>query len=182
MPEIRLAQERDLAAITDIMRWATEETLATFTIHVRSVADYRAKWEKSRAFYPWLVAVEGDLVLGFAKAGSFRENDAYAHTVEVSVYLRPEHQRLGLGRKLYDRLFAILHLQGYHHLVAVVTSANQGSIDFHERIGMKRAGTIEGCGWKFDRFVGIALLEMRIQDDHQKPGAILGVAEVVDSD
>lgn len=175
--EIRLATERDLEGIASILKWATEETTATFTIHPRSAAEVRAKWEKSKAFYPWLVGADESGVLGFAKAGSFRDNDAYAHTVEVGVYVRPEHQRRGLGRKLYDRLFATLHLQGFHQVVAIVTSDNLDSIAFHERFGMKRVGAISDCGWKFDRFLGITILEMRIQDDHQKPGRILTVEE-----
>jgi L-amino acid N-acyltransferase YncA len=178
MPTIRLAEERDFPAITAIMKWATEETLATFTIHPRDEAFFRAKWEKTRQFYPWLVATEGDQVLGFAKAGSFRDNDAYSHCAEVSVYLAPANQRRGIGAKLYERLFALLHLQGFHQLIAIVTSANEDSIRFHERIGMKRVGAIADCGWKFDRFLGITILELRIQDAHQKPGQILTVAEV----
>ena len=42
---------------------------------------------------------------------------------------------------------------------------------------MTRAGKIERCGYKFDRFVGIVLLVLQLQDDFQKPGRILSVPE-----
>ncbi len=187
MTEIRLATAEDIPAIAALMKWATEKTLATFTIVPRGAAEWLAKREKSRAFYPWLVAIEPGEdgvtpeVAGFAKAGAFRDNDAYAHTVEVSVYLWPRHHRKGIGRRLYDRLFAILHLQGYHQVVAIVTAENAESIAFHERIGMRNAGTLRRCGFKFDRFAGITFLEIAIQDDQQKPDRILSVADVVDT-
>lgn len=178
MADIRLANDADIAAITDIMRIAAEESIATFTIHPLGEAEWRAKWEHSRAFFPWLVAVEQGEVLGFAKAGQFRDNDAYVYTVEVSVYLRRAHQKKGLGKQLYDRLFGLLHLQGYHRVIAVVVSENEDSIAFHERMGMARSGSIARIGWKFDRFLGITYLDMGLQDDHQMPGRILTVAEV----
>jgi len=177
MPIIRLAAERDLPAITDLMRWAAEETTATFTIHPRSLEEWSGKWQRSRAFYPWLVASEGDQFLGFAKSSPFRDNDAYAWTAEVSVYVRPEHHGKGIARDLYSRLFSQLHLQGYFAAVAVVTSENEGSIRFHERIGMKRTGTLSEVGFKFDRKLGIVFFELALQDSFQKPGPILSVAE-----
>ena len=177
MTTVRAAAENDLPAITDLMRWAAEETTATFTIHPRSLEEWSTKWQRSRAFYPWLVATAGDEFLGFAKASPFRDNDAYAWTVEVSVYVRPEHHGKGIARELYSRLFSQLHLQGYFAAVAVVTSENEGSILFHERVGMKRAGTLAEVGYKFDRKLGIVMFELALQDSFQKPGPILSVAE-----
>lgn len=177
MTTLRAATESDFVAIAELMRWAAEETTATFTIHPRSVEDWVKKWQRSRDFYPWLVAVAGDEFLGFAKASPFRDNDAYAWTVEVSVYVRPQHQTQGIAKQLYSQLFARLHLQGYYTAVAVVTGDNEVSLRFHERIGMRRAGELKQVGYKFDRLVGVVLFELALQDSFQKPGPILTVAE-----
>jgi L-amino acid N-acyltransferase YncA len=177
---IRLARGEDFEGIAAILAQAALETTATFNIHPRSADDWRTVWERTRPFHPWLVAEAGGELLAFARAAAFRPHDAYAWTVEVSAYVAPAHQRRGVARRLYDRLFALLHLQGFHRVLALVTTENAPAIAFHERMGMRRAGHIDRIGYKFDRFLGIAVYELGIQDDHQKPGPILQVDQVAD--
>lgn len=178
MTEIRFVEDRDIPAIASLMKWAAESTVATFTVFPEDESAWRARWIHTRALYPWLVAYEGDAMAGFAKAGPFREKDAYAYTVEPTVYVHPEHHGKGVGRKLYDRLFSLLHRQGYFTAIAVVTGGNAAAIAFHERVGMKRIGTLERVGWKFDRWQSIVFFELMLQDVQQQPGPILQVTQV----
>ena len=52
--------------------------------------------------YPWLVAEEDGRIAGYAYAGRQSARAAYAWSAEVTVYLDPDYQRRGLGRRLYQ--------------------------------------------------------------------------------
>ena len=47
---------------------------------------------------PWLVAEEGDQVLGFAYCQWFKPRPAYRFSAEDSIYLHPDAAGKGLGR------------------------------------------------------------------------------------
>ena len=47
--------------------------------------------------WPWLVAIEGDRVIGYAYAAIFRDRAAYRYSCEDSIYIAPEHMGQGLG-------------------------------------------------------------------------------------
>ena len=41
-------------------------------------------------------------------------------------------------------------------------SANAGSVGLHRAMGFQDVGTIASCGWKFDRWLDIVLMEKAI--------------------
>lgn len=178
MPTIRLATAADVPAIARLMAWATESTTATFTIFPESEQLWAERFRQGHAMYPWFVAEEDGQVLGFAKAGVHRPREAYAYTVETAVYLFPEHHGRGIGKRLYDRLFATLHAQGYYTAVAGVTAGNLASERLHLTIGMRPVGTFHRCGWKFQRWHDVTFYELALQDEQQTPGDLLPVAAV----
>ena len=49
---------------------------------------------------------------------------------------------------------------GVRKLIAVIgDSDNVRSIGVHRAVGFRHAGKIEACGWKFDRWLDIILME-----------------------
>jgi L-amino acid N-acyltransferase YncA len=45
-------------------------------------------------------------------------------------------------------------------MIAVIgDSANQGSIGVHRSAGFTPVGTLTACGWKFDRWLDVVLME-----------------------
>ena len=77
---------------------------------------------------PYLVAVLGGEVAGFAYAGPYRPRPAYRFTVEDSIYLRPEAAGQGIGTRLLTRLVAECEARGMRQMIAVIgDSDNLGS-------------------------------------------------------
>lgn len=57
-------------------------------------------------------------------------------------------------------LLALLEARGIRHVMAVIgDSDNTGSINLHRRMGFSHVGTMRGCGWKFERWLDIVLME-----------------------
>jgi phosphinothricin acetyltransferase len=111
--------------------------------------------------FPVLGAVgdKGEL-LGFASYGTFRVRPAYKYTVEHSVYVEASQRGRGVGRALLERLIAVARSAQYHVLVGAIDHANQPSIALHARLGFKHAGTIAQAGFKFGRWLDLALYQL----------------------
>jgi phosphinothricin acetyltransferase len=101
------------------------------------------------AVAPWLVWDQpGEGVLGYAYASRHRERAAYQWSVDVAVYVRADHHRRGLGRALYQRLFALLRLQGFCAAHAGITLPNPASVGLHEALGFRPVGVYRSVGFK----------------------------------
>jgi L-amino acid N-acyltransferase YncA len=117
--------------------------------------------------YPWLVAERDGEVAGYAYAGDHRSRAAYRWAADVSVYVSPAHHRAGVGRELYEDLFARLREQGVAVVCAGVTLPNEASVGLHEALGFTPVGVYRRIGWKLGKWhdVGWWQLSLLPQDD-----------------
>ena len=68
-----------------------------------------------------------------------------------------------LEKRIMDRLKReILKMQGYRIIYSVITSDNQGSIEFHKKLGYTFVAEFPGCGHKFGRRLGTIWLEKQV--------------------
>jgi L-amino acid N-acyltransferase YncA len=175
---IRLAEREDLPAIVAISNWAAVNTLANFATEPELEEKWVATWEATRAVHPWLVAVDGPRVVGFAKSGPHRARGAYAWSAEVSVYVESSMHGRGIGAALYGRFIPILREQGYVTLLAGITLPNPASTRLHEKVGFVHCGTYHRIGWKFGAWHDVGYWELHLSADGEAPRAVRPVADV----
>jgi phosphinothricin acetyltransferase len=109
---------------------------------------------------PYLVVADGEKILGFAYCNWFKPRPAYRYSAEDSIYLAPEAHGKGLGRALLAELMAQAENCGVRKLIAVIgDSANAGSIGVHQSAGFEHVGLLKSCGWKFNRWLDVVLME-----------------------
>ena len=129
--------------------------------------------ERSARWAPWLVAVapavDGELVAGYAYAARHAERAGYRWDVNLSVYVAPEWQGQGIGRRLYDALVPILRLQRFLNAYAGIALPNPGSVRLHEAIGMRRIATYERVGWKRGAWLDVVWLHMALASELPNP-------------
>jgi len=161
MPLIRPSTEADVPAIAAIYAHHVLHGTGTFEIDPPSAADMtQRRAEVLGRGLPWLVAAEGDTVLGYAYCNWFKPRPAYRFSAEDSIYLAPEAQGRGLGRVLLAELCAAAQRAGVRKLIAVIgDSGNTGSVGLHRATGFDHVGTIGACGFKFNRWLDIVLME-----------------------
>lgn len=161
MLDIRAATEADLGAILEITNDAIANTTAIWSLTPATLDSRRAWFQERRARgFPVLVAGDGDAVLGFASFGDFRPWEGYLHTVEHSVYVRPEAQGGGIGRHLLEALVARAAALGKHAMVAGIEGDNTASLALHRRAGFAESGRLRQVGRKFDRWLDLVLMEL----------------------
>jgi len=161
MPTIRPSRDDDIDAITLIYAHHVLHGTGTFEVDPPSVQDMRARRAEVLARgLPWLVAESDNQVSGFAYCNWFKPRPAYRFSAEDSIYLAPHANGQGLGRALLAELTTQAERAGVRKLIAVIgDSRNTGSIGVHRALGFQHVGLLASCGWKFDRWLDVVLME-----------------------
>lgn len=161
MPIIRPSQTEDIPAITAIYAHHVLNGTGTFEIEPPSQEDMASRRaDVLSKGLPYLVVAEGDKVLGFAYCNWFKPRPAYRFSAEDSIYLAPEAHGQGLGRSLLTELMAQAEKAGVRKFIAVIgDSANAGSIGVHQSVGFSHVGVLKSCGWKFDKWLDVVLMD-----------------------
>jgi phosphinothricin acetyltransferase len=145
---IRHATPEDAAGCLDVYAPFADDTAISFEQQAPSLAEYTQRIIRVSRSHAFLVADDDGNIAGFAYAGVHRGRLAYRWSCEVSVYLDAAAQGRGLGRALYQTLFALLERQGYRMLLAGVALPNPASVGLHRSLGFAEVGIYRRIGWK----------------------------------
>jgi len=154
---IREVQAQDASSISTIYNYYIENTVITFEEEVIAASEILKRITKiTDDDLPWFVA-EDELgnILGYAYAAKWRDRFSYRFSVEVTVYLSPEHISKGLGTKLYQVLLDELKRKKIHSAIGGITLPNEGSVALHEKFGMAKVAHFKEVGLKFDRWLDV---------------------------
>ena len=164
MPLIRPSNDLDLPAITAIYQHHVLHGTGTFEIEPPTKTDMQSrKADVLSKGLPYLVIEENAEVLGFAYCNWFKPRPAYRFSAEDSIYLSPLATGRGWGRLLLAELMSQAERAGVRKLIAVIgDSDNTGSIGVHRALGFTSVGVLADCGWKFDRWLDVVLMECPI--------------------
>jgi L-amino acid N-acyltransferase YncA len=173
MPTIRASQPDDLQQITDIYQHHVLHGTGTFEVTAPSLAEMGQRRDDVLAKgLPYLVTVEGAQVLGFAYCNWFKPRPAYRYSAEDSIYLAQLATGRGFGRALLGELMLRAEQAGVRKLIAVIgDSANTGSIGVHRSAGFNEVGVLKSCGWKFDRWLDVVLMDRALGLGSTTPAA-----------
>ena len=159
--EIRPAERRDLARLTEIYNYYVINTPVTFDIEPYAV-ERREPWFAQFAAsgrYRLLVAQSANGVVGYAGTTKFRPKAAYDTTVETTIYCAPEAIGKGIGKRLYAALFEALRGEDIRRFVAGYALPNAATAAIHERFGFKVVGVFSENGRKFGKYWDVCWTE-----------------------
>lgn len=162
---IRHARAEDAPGCLAIYAPFADDTAVSFEGPAPTLVEFRQRMERIARTHAFLVADDGGEVAGFAYAGVHRQRAAYRWAAEVSVYLDEAHRGRGLGRALYEPLFALLQEQGYRTLLAGVSVPNRPSIALHTSLGFEPVGVYRRIGWKAGAWRDVAWLALQLGED-----------------
>lgn len=170
---IEIAKPKDASVLLEIYKPYILKTAVTYEVEVPSVEAFEKRIETTLKRYPYLMAKQGEEIIGYAYAGTFIGRSACDWSVEVSVYIKETARRSGAGRMLYQALENLLKRQGIVNMNAAVAYPRQedeylnlDSVRFHEKLGFRIVGRFDCCGYKFGKWFDLIWMEKHI-GDHQ---------------
>lgn len=161
MTRIRPASNSDIGEITAIYAHHVIHGTGTFETTPPTEEDMAARRaDVLSKGLPYLVIEDATGVLGFAYCNWFKPRPAYRFSAEDSIYLAATAGNRGLGRLLLTELLVQAERCGVRKLIAVIgDSGNSGSIGVHRACGFRDVGVLTACGWKFERWLDVVLME-----------------------
>ncbi len=159
--EIRHVNINDAPQIAEIYNHYIATSHATFEIDTVDTIEIEKRIDKFRvAGYPYLVCEDNGEIAGYAYGHQFRPRPAYRHSIEVSVYIKPGHERKAIGTRLYESLFSEINKGDFHTIIAGISLPNEASVKLHEKFGFKKVAHFREVGRKFDRWIDVGYWEM----------------------
>jgi phosphinothricin acetyltransferase len=171
MSSIRPSRDADVPAITAIYAHHVLNGTGTFET-APPTADEMAtrRTDVLSKGLPYIVMEDEGRVVGYAYCQWFKARPAYRFSAEDSIYMHPDVAGRGLGKLLLAELVKQAEAAGLRKLIAVIgDSGNAGSIGVHRALGFSHVGSIHSCGWKFDRWLDIVMMERAIGEGNTTP-------------
>ena len=162
---IRNATLADIADMTVIYEHAVLNGTGSYELEPPDEAEIGRRFKHFTSHgFPWLLAEEGGVALGYAYASPFRTRPGYRWLIEDSVYVAPEAKGKGVGKALLQRLLSECEKLGYRQMVAVIGDGqgNKGSVALHESLGFRHCGKLDGSGFKLGRWVDTVFMQYEL--------------------
>jgi L-amino acid N-acyltransferase YncA len=157
---LRNATATDAPHICAIYNHYVEHTPITFEEEPVAAEAMARRVDAVQCQFPWLVAVEGTEILGYAYASKWRERTAYRYSAETTIYLRPEVTGKGFGSILYQELMTQLRQRRMHALFGGIALPNASSVALHEKLGFRQSGHLREVGRKFGHWIDVGYWQL----------------------
>ena len=129
------------------------DTAVSFEYVVPSVEGFADRILQISAKYPYIKAVEDGRIIGYAYANTFKGRKAYDWSVEVTVYVRRDSRRVGVGKMLYHALECSLKRIGVLNMNSCIAMPKEedehlsnDSCYFHEKMEVILKQTMKFMG------------------------------------
>ncbi|MEO1693046.1 MAG: N-acetyltransferase family protein [Cyanobacteria bacterium J06629_2] len=108
----------------------------------------------------YLVGEKEGSVVGWGIIKRYSDRSGYRLTCETSVYLQFSETGKGYGQVLQTALLEKVKEFDYHHVVAKILAANQGSIKFHQQFGFELVGIQQKIGLTQGQWQDVAIMQL----------------------
>ena len=159
---IRPALRGDCVAINALYNHYVLHDTCTYQTEPDSLAERQAWLGRHGPGHPVLVAERAGEVLAWGALSAFHPRFGYRFSVEDSIYVRHDQQRLGLGKTLLAQLLAAARAHGHRTVIALVSADKPRSIALHEAFGFEQAGLLREAGYKFETWLDVAYLQLML--------------------
>ena len=183
--QIRKASVSDAEELLGIYVPYVEKTAISFEWDVPAVSEFRRRIENTLKKYPYLVAEKDGEILGYAYTGPFVGRAAYDWAAEVSIYVKEDKRKTGVGRRLYQALEAVSQAQNILNLNACIGYPDEddehltkNSVQFHGHLGYEMVGKFHKCGYKFGRWYHMVWMEKIIGVHEDVPAPVIPFSQL----
>lgn len=155
----RPAQPADYGAIAAIYNEAIACGGITMDATPYSASDVQAIIQKMGDREVFLVAEQGDRLLGWGAVKRYSDRLGYRFCCETSIYLTFSQTGKGYGHQLQAALMAQAKAFQYHHIVVKIVAQNWDSVRFHQRFGFEIIGIQKEIGYANGAWQDVVIMQ-----------------------
>ncbi len=175
---VRPAEVRDAARISEIYNEGIEDGQATLEVRLRTppdivekisapgnhlvVAEWGGRLGTSCKPGPGVAPSGTQTIIGWASITPYSSRECYAGVGEASVYISRSSRHQGLGRLLLDALIETAAERGYHKLIGRLLATNTASRQLVRGLGFREVGVHQKHGQLAGAWVDVVLVERLI--------------------
>lgn len=155
-------KEQDLQEVKRIYDWYIENSTATF--HTEPVPTDQLKefvYVNHPLYQSYLIYTEGEIA-GYCFLTNYKKRQAYDRTAEVTIYLKPEYCRKGIGKAALNHLEDRAKENGLKNLIGIVTGDNEDSIALFEKSGYTLCAHFKNIGEKLNKVLDVVAFQKEI--------------------
>lgn len=163
---IRDAQASDLPAIVEIYNAAIPTRLSTADLEPVTVESRRAWFQQ---YHPerrplWVLEIDQQIAAWISLNSFYGGRPAYNATAEISIYIRPQHQRQGYGKLLVQHMIKACPRLGVTTILAMYFDHNKGSQQLFEGLGFQPMGHLTEIAILDGQTRGLIIAALRVPE------------------
>ena len=159
----------DYDAIYDIYVYYIQNSNNNWNHQPKSSGSFKSQIDElCKIGRPTIVARQNNSVVGYGMLHDFRSADGYWPCVENSIYVHPDYQGQRIGGQLMAALISQAKSCQLWAIIAVIDSANESSILFHERYGFIECGRMNQIGEKNHQVLSVVFLQYDIPENRNQ--------------
>jgi L-amino acid N-acyltransferase YncA len=156
----RLAEVKDVAAITMIYNQGIEDRVATLETTLRTEEE-RKNWLLDRSEKHKVLVIEDEAgeIYGWASLNLYNSRCCYSGTADISIYIKRDMRGKGLGKILMEALVEEAGKQGFHKLVLMALNSNEAGKKLYKKSGFREVGVFEKHGLLDGNWIDVVIME-----------------------
>ena len=128
---LRPVQSGDNESVRTIFNYYVNHSFAAYTERPLSAKDIQSMLAETRGYPAWIAVDGGDHVIGFSLLRPYSSHATFAGTVRIATFIAAEQTGKGIGSAILEQIESAARDQGIRHILAHVSSLNEGSLAFH---------------------------------------------------
>ncbi len=155
-------KEQDLQEVKHIYDWYIKNSTATFHTEPIRIDQLKEFIYVNHALYLSYLIYADNTITGYCYLTNYKKRQAYDRTAEVTLYLKPEYCRQGIGKIALEHLEHQAKENGLKNLIAIVTGDNADSIALFEKSGYTLCAHFKNIGEKFNKVLDVLAFQKEI--------------------
>jgi phosphinothricin acetyltransferase len=155
-------KEHHLPEIKSIYDWFIKNSTATFHTEPIQIDQLKEFIYIGHPLYKSYLIKSGNDLVGYCILTNHKKRQAYDRTAEITIYLKPEFHKKGIGQVAMQHLEKQAKSLGLKNLIGVITGDNASSIALFEKAGYTKCAHYKNIGEKFGKVLDVVAYQKEI--------------------
>jgi len=155
-------KEQDLSEVKKIYDWYIENSTSTFHTEPIQIDQLKEFIYINHSLYKSYLIYKENEIAGYCFLTNYKKRQAYDRTAEITIYLKPEFCKKGIGEVALNHLENKARENRLKNLIGIIAGDNEGSIALFEKSGFAKCAHFKNVGEKFNKVLDVVAFQKEI--------------------